>query len=169
MSVIAQTKRLTLRHFTLDDLERVHAIMSNRQVMKYSMSGPLSKQQSATFLQNILDTYQSKGYSLWAVESIEHQQLVGFCGHFFHRFQGEDEVELAYRLHPDFWGVGIASEAAQAASEYAFRELGLTRLISFISQKNAASIKVAENSGFELEQETEMFETPVLVYSLKKG
>lgn len=169
MPKIAETERLILRFFESDDAEALYELMSNRQVMKFSVSGPLNRKQALSFLNSILDTYSSKGFSLWAVHSKEDQRLIGFCGHFFHRLEGKDEVELVYRLLPDYWGQGLASEAARAATKYAFTDLGLERLISFIADNNVASKRVAESSGFRLERETHFYDKPVLVYSLDKA
>ncbi len=168
MKLIAQTDRLTLRFFEKSDLDAVYDLMSNPKVMQHSVSGPMSRAQAEQFLQNILDTYEKKGFSLWALEHNQDNKVIGFCGHFFHRLEGQDEVELAYRLNPDYWGQGFASEAAKAASIYAFNSLGLKRLISFIATDNDASIKVAENAGFQLERTTNFYETKVLVYALRK-
>ncbi|MCE2572749.1 GNAT family N-acetyltransferase [Motilimonas eburnea] len=169
MPKIAETERLILRLFEPDDVEALYELMSNRQVMKFSVSGPLNRKQVQTFLNSILDTYMSKGFSLWAIHCKEDQRLIGFCGHFFHRLEGQDEVELVYRLLPDYWGQGLASEAARAATQYAFTELGLERLISFIADNNEASKRVAESSGFQLERQTHFYDKPVLVYSLEKS
>ena len=102
------------------------------------------------------------------MQSRDNDKVIGFCGHFFHRLDGQDEVELVYRLLPDYWGKGLASEAARAATDYAFNELGLTRLISFIADNNEASKRVAESSGFSLERATHFYDKQVLVYSLGK-
>lgn len=168
MPIIAETDRLILRFFEPEDSEALYEIMSNRKVMKFSISGPLTRKQANTFLANILDTYTSRGFSLWAVQSRDNDKVIGFCGHFFHRLDGQDEVELVYRLLPDYWGKGLASEAARAATDYAFNELGLTRLISFIADNNEASKRVAESSGFSLERATHFYDKQVLVYSLGK-
>ncbi|MCE0555661.1 MULTISPECIES: GNAT family N-acetyltransferase [unclassified Motilimonas] len=168
MPTIAETERLILRFFEPEDVDVIYKIMSNRQVMKFSISGPLNRKQANTFLDSILDTYASKGFSLWAVHSKADERVIGFCGHFFHRLEGKDEIELVYRLLPDYWGQGLASEAARAATDYAFNQLGLDRLISFIADNNEASKRVAESSGFKLERETHFYDKPVLVYSLEK-
>ncbi len=46
---------------------------------------------------------------------------------FITRSDGKDEIEIGYRLHPDYWNRGLASEAAQAVRDLAFRDLNLAQ------------------------------------------
>jgi RimJ/RimL family protein N-acetyltransferase len=56
-------------------------------------------------------------------------------------------VELGWLLAREHWGNGYAVEAATACRDHAFRELGLTRLISLIAHGNDRSTRVAERIG----------------------
>jgi RimJ/RimL family protein N-acetyltransferase len=56
-------------------------------------------------------------------------------------------VEVGWRLDPDAWGQGYATEAAAAALDGAFRDLGLTQVISLPQVDNPASVRVAERLG----------------------
>jgi [ribosomal protein S5]-alanine N-acetyltransferase len=49
------------------------------------------------------------------------------------------------------WNRGLATEAATAVRDYAFRVRGLTRLIRLIRQGNEASRRVAEKVGMRFE------------------
>lgn len=49
------------------------------------------------------------------------------------------------------WGKGYGSQAIKMASEYAFRELGLHKLIAGIYENNIASIKAFERAGYSYE------------------
>jgi RimJ/RimL family protein N-acetyltransferase len=85
-------------------------------------------------------------------------QLANFFGvlsGFFHQeIDGTSEIEIGYRLHPNYWNKGLATEAAQAVRDHAFRDLNLSRLISLIHPENAASRRVAEKIGLQLERKT---------------
>jgi ribosomal-protein-alanine N-acetyltransferase len=59
-----------------------------------------------------------------------------------------DDIELAYRLTRAAWGRGIASEAAGAMVEYAFRVVGLPRLVAVTYPENRASQRVLDKLGF---------------------
>jgi RimJ/RimL family protein N-acetyltransferase len=37
-----------------------------------------------------------------------------------------NEIKIGYRLHPDYWNRGLASEAAQVVRDHAYRDLNPT-------------------------------------------
>ena len=55
-------------------------------------------------------------------------------------------------INKKYWGKGYATEMAQALKEYAFGQLGLTRIIALINPENVASAKVAQRIGMKLEK-----------------
>jgi ribosomal-protein-alanine N-acetyltransferase len=74
-------------------------------------------------------------------------------------------VEVAYLLAQEFWGQGLATEAAGAIVRYAFHRLALSRLICLIDPANQASIGVAERIGMSLEKPIVDEAGPCLLYS----
>jgi len=70
--------------------------------------------------------------------------LVGYCGFFHHPEHGIEDIEIGYRLNPDYWNRGLATEAARAVRDHGFRHLELPRLISLIHPENTPSRRVAE-------------------------
>ena len=60
-------------------------------------------------------------------------------------------AELSYWLGESFWGRGIASAAVGAVTPYAFRGLGLKRLLALPLAENRASCRVLEKAGFTQE------------------
>jgi hypothetical protein len=74
---------------------------------------------------------------------------MGFCG-FWDGFA--PDVEIGWRLRPEYWGQGLATEAAKAVMEYGFRRWGFPRLISVAQPKNRASIRIMEKLGMEFER-----------------
>lgn len=65
-------------------------------------------------------------------------------------------MELGYRFLPEFWGKGLATEAATAAIDYARDGLGLRRLIALVHPDNAASARVLAKLAFLREGKTTM-------------
>lgn len=60
-------------------------------------------------------------------------------------------AELGYWLGEPYWGRGIITKSVQAVTEYAIKELGLTRIESYVFSWNPASARVLEKIGFERE------------------
>ncbi len=60
-------------------------------------------------------------------------------------------AEMGYWLGESFWGRGLATRAAAAASEWAFAEYKLTRVFALVFSHNLASARVLEKAGFQRE------------------
>jgi RimJ/RimL family protein N-acetyltransferase len=60
-------------------------------------------------------------------------------------------AEMGYWLGESFWGRGLASRAARAASDWAFDEYKLTRVFALVFSHNLASMRVLEKAGFQRE------------------
>jgi RimJ/RimL family protein N-acetyltransferase len=56
-------------------------------------------------------------------------------------------VEIGWRLHPDYWSHGYATEAAKASLDYGFGQGGLTEIVSFTTTVNARSQAVMQRIG----------------------
>ncbi len=56
-------------------------------------------------------------------------------------------VEVAWRLHRQYWGHGYATEAAQAAIADGFNRVGLAEVVSMTALPNVASMRVMERLG----------------------
>jgi ribosomal-protein-alanine N-acetyltransferase len=102
---------------------------------------------------------------LWATIHKETGKFIGRCGLLPWTIEGQDEVEVAYTIAHDFWGQGLATEAARAILQYGFKKLGLPRLICLIDHENEASKRVAEKIGMKFEKEARDELGPFLVYS----
>ena len=63
----------------------------------------------------------------------------------------QHSAEIGYWLGETFWGQGIATEALNAVSEWAFRELHLVRLCAHVFARNGASARVLEKAGYAFE------------------
>jgi RimJ/RimL family protein N-acetyltransferase len=102
---------------------------------------------------------------LWATIHKPSGRFAGRCGLLPWTIDDRQEVEVAYLLAREFWGQGLATEAAGAIVRYAFDRLALSRLICLIDPANQASIRVAERIDMSFEKQAEDEAGPVLVYS----
>lgn len=60
-------------------------------------------------------------------------------------------AEVGYWLAQPFWGRGIATEALQAMTQYAFEQGGFRRLFANVFGFNKASCRVLEKAGYHLD------------------
>lgn len=59
--------------------------------------------------------------------------------------------EIFYTIHPNYWGKGIATEAAEAVTSFVFIDLGLHRLEAGVATDNMGSMNVLEKIGMQRE------------------
>src|ERR1700730_9281668 len=120
------TKRLRLRLWRDEDLPAFADLNSDPRVMRY-MPRLLDRAESDAFAERIKENFAKNGFGLWAVEVIGIADFIGFTGLSVPRFEAHFTpcVEIAWRLALDNWGHGYATEAACAARDYGFSQLGL--------------------------------------------
>lgn len=165
MDAVIQTKRLDLRQFEAGDLDALSELMADADFMRFS-SGVFTREQTASFLFDRVITPAQAGLpSQYAVIVREENRLIGYCGFFQQVVDQVNEIEIGYRLHPDYWNLGLATEAAQAVRAYAFDVLKLDRVISLIHPDNHASRRVTEKNGMTLEKTTLFRGFPAQVFS----
>lgn len=91
--------------------------------------------------------------------------VIGYCG-FLHHPEVPGEVEIRYRLHPDYWNRSRITEATRAVRDHAFADLKLPRVISHIHPDNVPSRQVAEKNGMKAEKKITLRGFPTLVYAI---
>ena len=167
-SPIAETERLLLRPFMLADLDAMAAILGNPEVMRFSLRGPYSREETAAFLDRVIGHYADRGAGLYAVIGNASKAVLGYCGYYFQEIDDREEWEIGYRLDPAFWGRGLATEAACAVRDYGFATLRRRRFISIIEAENTASIRVAEKMGMQHEKDSVFKGIRVRIYALER-
>lgn len=164
-----ETERLIVREFTISDLDAFAHLMADPEVMRFSLSGPLNREQAKTCLQKgILEHYLRYGYGLYGVFCKASNCLIGYVGLMAQSIDGESKTELGYRLLPQYWGKGLATEACLAVCQYAFTQLGLNELISIIDPQNKRSIDLAKRIRMHYWKNSLFHHIPVNIYMLKK-
>ena len=151
--MILKTPRLILRPFAEEDLDRLAELMANRDFMRFSL-GVFDREKTREFLEKILAWNRNEQPSLFAVIDRAGGNLIGYCGFYHQIIDGTNEIEIGYRLDPDYWNQGLITEAARAVRDHGFSDLKLPRLISLIHPDNIPSRRVAEKVGMKLEKQT---------------
>lgn len=98
----------------------------------------------------MLRHWKQYGYGRWSVVERATGEVIGCVG-FFHR-QEESEIELGWIIRRSHWGNGFASEAAQAAVDWAWQSTTIDHIVSLIRPDDARSQRVAEKCGQRFER-----------------
>ncbi len=156
------TERLLLRRWRADDREAFAALNADARVMEH-FPGRLSEVQSRDRMRRIEEHFERHGFGLWALERRDAPGAIGFTGLSVPEFEAPFTpcVEIGWRLAFEHWGRGYASEAARAAVDFAFAELGLHELVSYTVPANARSLAVMRRLGMRLD-DPRGFEHPSL-------
>jgi len=77
-------------------------------------------------------------------------QFVGWAGLAY--LPEFDEIDLGYRFLPEYWGLGIATEASRAILNYGFDQLELKKIIAIAMKEHKASIRVMQKVGMEFDK-----------------
>jgi RimJ/RimL family protein N-acetyltransferase len=167
MGVTLETDRLRLRPFRQADLDDYAAMCADPEVMRYLSPGgaPMSREDAWRQMALFAGHWHLRGFGLWAAEERGTGRFVGRVG--LHYPEGWPDREVGWTLSRQFWGQGLATEAARASADHAFRELGWSHLISLILPGNARSIRVAERLGARPAEAVVLRGVEHLVYRLE--
>jgi RimJ/RimL family protein N-acetyltransferase len=166
---ILETERLILRRLLPEDLDNLYALYRDEEIRRYFPDGTRTYEETKEELEWFLNGHpRHPELGLWATIYKPNGQFIGRCGLLPWTIEGRAEVEVAYLLAKDYWGQGLASEAARAIVSYAFEQLGLTRIICMMDPQNPASSRVAEKTGLHFERAMEDEGGPFLLYAIEK-
>jgi ribosomal-protein-alanine N-acetyltransferase len=149
--VMMTGRRITLREMSEDDAADLHAYATHPLVMARALDDPPSEVET---IRELIKAWLSRdpghqrthyqlgavmngrliGSAMLTVVSAEHQR-----------------GEIGYVVHPDWWGRGIATEAAELLLELGFQTLGLHRIEATTRPDNTASWRVLEKIGMQRE------------------
>jgi RimJ/RimL family protein N-acetyltransferase len=140
-----ETARLRLRRFTLQDLDHLYLIRSDPEVMRFITGAPSTREEVVARLSKQMNSWQQHGFGHWAITAKDEPALMGWCGLDF--LDNTPEVEVGYGLAKQYWGLGIATEAAEATLRYGFELPKLERIVAVAYPDNIGSIRVMEKLG----------------------
>jgi RimJ/RimL family protein N-acetyltransferase len=142
------TDRLVLRPFTDMDKEPFFELNTHPAVVE-SLGAAPSRAESDAIVDHIGAEIVRDGWGLWAIEVGRGAPFAGMVG--LHRVRAElpctPAVEVEWRLHPDHWGRGYATEGALESLRYGFDEAGLREVVSFTTTGNLRSQAVMRRIG----------------------
>jgi RimJ/RimL family protein N-acetyltransferase len=102
--------------------------------------------QALEFWEVLTAHWDDRGFGWFVIEEQASGQPLGMCGPWEH--EPMPEGEIAWSLwHDRHEGQGFAFEAATAARNFAFSDLGWTTAVSYISYDNPRSIALARRLG----------------------
>jgi len=145
-----QTPRLILRQWQDSDTAPFIQMCADDDVMRYFYK-KLSADEAIAFMNRLRDAIETRDWGLYAAELKATGEFIGFIGLHIHppEFEMADAPEIGWRLLPQYWYQGYATEGAKAVLKHAFRNLRLDKVISFTASANQPSERVMQRIGME--------------------
>lgn len=177
------SQRVRLRPWTDADRGPFAAMTANPDVMRH-FPAVLSRTESDAWIDRTMRKTSERGWGFWALDYLAEgapaPQFAGFTGLNIPEPQLPlgPCVEVGWRLAPQFWGLGLASEAAGLALRAGFESLGLDEIVAITTLRNTRSRAVMQRLGMQ-ESPADEFDHPAFppdsierhccVYRLKRA
>jgi len=141
------TDRLRLRPWTDDDIDQFAAHNADPRIMRY-FPDVMNRAQTAASIKRWQKDFERYGFTFFAAELRDTNEFIGVIGPAWHRFASPfaPAIEIGWRLHPDYWGHGYATEGGTASAGYVF-SLGRSEVVSVTVPDNLPSRAVMERIG----------------------
>jgi RimJ/RimL family protein N-acetyltransferase len=152
-----ETERLVLRRWRVDDLGRLTEVFAKPEVWWFPFRRGWTAEETEAFLTQQVGEWDTRGWSLWAAVAKQDATLIGFVGLSVPDWLPEvmPAVEVGWRLDPQYWGQGLATEGAQAALDFGFRVLDLDEIVSIYEPENVASGRIMRRLGMAYDRDTQ--------------
>lgn len=153
-----KTERLLLRKLSPSDAALIQRLNSDEEVMQYIGPTEDSFEKAQAYVNLRVAQYEDRpGLGIFVAElsgedgeiSEQEKKSIGwFC---LKNLDDSDLIEVGYRLLPDYWNKGFATEGAQALVDHGFAQLGLPEVVGVTLPTNLASQAVLRKVGLTYE------------------
>lgn len=145
---VLTTERLVPRVPEPRDIDACMAFLTGPRAAR--VGGPADRRTAWRSFGHVIGHWVMRGYGMFIIERRDTGEAIGFTGPWFP--EGWPEAELGWTLFADAAeGKGYASEAASAARDFIFRDLGGKTVVSYVEPGNHRSAAVARRLGAVLD------------------
>lgn len=147
------SNRVKLRLLELSDLNAVHELHSFPETDRFNTLGiPENIAETKSIISDWVHESQladAKNFT-FVIELLESRSFIGLFGlKLSHKKYSK--AEIWYKIHPEYWQKGYATESLNSVLDFAFNELNLHRVEAGCAVENIGSIKVLEKAGMTRE------------------
>jgi ribosomal-protein-alanine N-acetyltransferase len=142
-----ETERLILRSFREEDVDLIAQLFASPDFMRFSLGVFTERKQTIAFVEKVMGWDRAGIPSQFAVALRGRDAIIGYCGFFYHPEDGIEDIEIGYRLHPNYWNRGLITEVARAVRDHGFREWGLSRVSHSFIQKTSRHVAWRRKMG----------------------
>ena len=146
--MLIETDRLILRPPEDRDRDALAAINGDPRVGDW-LAATLTREENDAMIDRVNAHIGQHGWGFWAVERKADATIIGMAGLIAMpaEMPPGPAVEVGWRLSPETWGHGYATEAGRAAVAWAFAELKPPEVIAITARSNLRSQAVMRRIG----------------------
>lgn len=148
-----ESARLLIKEISWDDLENIHRLHSFPEVDEFNTLGlPKNIEETQGIIRPMIEgqvKMPQKSYT-WKIIFKDTNDFVGIAGMNLScdKFKSG---EIYYKLLPDHWGKGYATEVSKTLIKCGFEVFHLHKIEAGVSTENIKSIRVLEKCGMTRE------------------
>lgn len=139
-----ETQRMLIRDYTIDDVEDLHDIFGDAEVMK-NCEPAYDRKKTSDFL---LEFCIEKRGAVAAVQK-DSGKMIGYIL-FNSNMYDKSVYEIGWIFNKDFWRQGYAYESCKAVIDYAFNELDAHKIFAEAID-SVKSVGLMKKLGMQLE------------------
>ena len=146
MKVLIKTERLIIRHIMEEDWQSIKVIRDDFALSSYSQYDiPISTEEDDMRARIAKWVNANKGTEHMFFAICLENVVIGYVAFNIR----EDDYEIGYCFHSEYYGKGYARESHVALFEY-LKGMNITKFVARTALNNLPSVKLLKSLGFEL-------------------
>jgi len=138
---------IVLRRAVPQDVPAIREYYANPEVARYQL---FSVEQLQRLVDVPVEETGTPDLCCLAVVHRDENRVVGDCNLTVVDLESR-QGEIAYAVHPDYWGRGIGTRSVRALVDFGFRAMALHRITAGTDARNERSVRLLERIGFRRE------------------
>lgn len=142
--IIFKTERLTVRKLSITDKDFFTELLSNPDIIDPIPHKAYPQEEIDNRFQEFLSVssaIKENKTNVWGITENGKNELIGLC---LFLTNNENDRELGYRFRKAYWAKGFGTEIAKGIIDFAFNELGLSKITADVWVQNKTSTKILE-------------------------
>jgi len=144
-----KTNNLKIRQAIFSDLKAIHQLLILPETDRFNTLGlPENIEVTKSFVDDWVKAMQKEKITNYTFTLLDRQggKFIGLFGLNLGR-EIYKSGEVWYKLSPNFWSKGFATESLNSILDFCFKDLNLHRIEAGCAVENTASYKVMEKVG----------------------
>ena len=148
---VLESERLIYKKIVPENAQEMYEYSKLEDVTRYLLWSPHIKlSQTEKYIKLLQRKYDEGAFWDFSLTYKENEKFIGTCG--ITSFDDNtNTIEIGYVLSPDFWGRGLAVEAAKTIMAYCFENFGAETICAKFMDGNNGSMRVMSKLGMTLE------------------